>query len=402
MNDIYEEKILNEIEEIKTTSNPIIIFGTMAMGIIGKKVLDYLNVDMACFCDNSEKNHGKIIDGKPVLSPKDAKKKFENSMVIICSFNDDSVEIINKQLFKLGYTNIKTKDVLLFTYQIEIMDRKISKKDLANTLNSLSNKKNKLILKSVNLSITSLCSLNCKHCGALMPYFKEPKHIDKESIIKSLQRISEAVDAIRDISIFGGEPLLHPDLDEICEMAGKLKNVANIRIITNGTIEPQNHVMNSLRKTVLYMVASDYGELSNKIQYIQDILNKTGIYLEITEKDRTWINCGNLIPRNRSREFNEMLFRNCSHLTDCHLIVNNEYHFCSRSAHGTLIGAIPKDNRDFVDLLDSKKNSLDIREEISNFVSNTKSITACDYCDWVLDNKVTPAIQVDKMLNFDE
>lgn len=396
----YEKILQDELNELLTTDKPIILFGTLAMGMMAKRTLEFLNISIACFCDNNKEKQGKDIDGVAVLSPIQAKKLYSEAIVYICSFNMDSIHMIEKQLKEIGFNNIKGKDMLFYVYQMQVMKRSIPSSELAKTMYIMKHREKRLVLNRVSFPITTKCSLKCRDCGALIPYFKEPSHYNKEVLLKSLKIISKSVDAIKEILIFGGEPFLHPDLAEICNEAASLTNVGQVLIITNGTIAPNMNVAKSLSKSVNYISLSDYGNLSKRKKKIKDIAKESNICLEITEQAREWSDFGELKPRNRTLTENKQLFSICSHRFDCHSIIDGEYHFCGRSAFGTALGAIPKNENDYVNLLDPNISISEIKEKLKVLLDDTKCITPCDYCDWVIAKKIPPAVQTKERLRF--
>lgn len=390
----YEEKLLKEKKELLSTEKPIILFGTMTMGLIAKKTLDFLNVKIACFCDNNKQKQGEIIKEIQVLSPKRAKEKFPNAKIYICSFNLENCKIIKEQLYELGFDDVQGADVLQYVHEIEIVKRKINPNVYAKTLYKLTYINNYSILPSITVSITTKCTLRCKNCCALIPYFKEPKYFNKKEIIKSMRVLSQSVDAIKTFNIIGGEPLLHPDLVEICNEASKINNVRNIVIITNGTIIPRIDMFKSIKNSVSYIQVSDYGTLSKSKSQLKKIARKNNIFVEYIENNSKWIDLGNLKKRNRDKVENQKIFKSCSHVNECNAIVNGKLYFCGWSAFGTALCIIPKNENDFINLLDDNISTSEMRAKISDFKKNTKCVIACDYCDWPLGKKVPPAIQL--------
>ena len=87
--------------------------------------------------------------------------------------------------------------------------------------------------------ITTNCNLNCASCSTFSPLVKGTTHIDLE-VIKSetekMYRITNNGKNIYRLVLMGGEPLMHPNINEIITHFGEL-NVP-IRIVTNGILIP--------------------------------------------------------------------------------------------------------------------------------------------------------------------
>ncbi|MGQ9719541.1 MAG: radical SAM/SPASM domain-containing protein, partial [Nitrososphaerales archaeon] len=84
---------------------------------------------------------------------------------------------------------------------------------------------------SVDIFITSRCNLNCVHCFSSIEEgtWHELSVSELESIFDQLERIG-----VLEVRINGGEPLLHPDIDEIL-LNLKEKRFRKV-ILTNGTL----------------------------------------------------------------------------------------------------------------------------------------------------------------------
>ena len=101
--------------------------------------------------------------------------------------------------------------------------------------------------------LTTRCSLRCKNCNAYMPWFGESRghahhDISPEDFRRHLERLSTAVTGIRRFILIGGEPLLHPRLAELVQIALASPLVSVVEIITNGTLVPRPDVLEVLTR----------------------------------------------------------------------------------------------------------------------------------------------------------
>lgn len=86
------------------------------------------------------------------------------------------------------------------------------------------------------IHVTDHCNLNCIGCNHFSPLAKE-FYLDKQSLKNDLNRLSELTKGdITEIILLGGEPLLHPDLCTLIEVAAQCLDKTNIVIITNGIL----------------------------------------------------------------------------------------------------------------------------------------------------------------------
>lgn len=113
--------------------------------------------------------------------------------------------------------------------------------------------------------LTTRCSLRCKNCNAYMPYFGGSRghahyDISPEDFRRDLERLAGAVTGIRRFILIGGEPLLHPLLAELVEIAVSSPLVSVVEIITNGTLVPRPELLEVLVKhrSRVYFHISNY------------------------------------------------------------------------------------------------------------------------------------------------
>ena len=107
----------------------------------------------------------------------------------------------------------------------QLMHKKAAKKRLV---------KKKTLGFSIHLA--DHCNLDCKGCSHFSPIADE-KFCSVQSLENDFKRINElAAGRIEGVQLFGGEPLLHPELIKIMDMTGKYFAGTNIRIVTNGIL----------------------------------------------------------------------------------------------------------------------------------------------------------------------
>lgn len=82
---------------------------------------------------------------------------------------------------------------------------------------------------------TGHCNLNCKGCSSCSP-IAEKWFLDLKSIRRDLMRLKELDINIHNITILGGEPLLHPELLKIMDAVKEVYPDARLGLITNGLL----------------------------------------------------------------------------------------------------------------------------------------------------------------------
>lgn len=84
----------------------------------------------------------------------------------------------------------------------------------------------------IEYHLTNHCNLNCKGCAHFAP-LADPWFADIEQFRNDLQKLANKV-IVDELVLFGGEPLLHPQVKEFCEIARQILPNAEISILTNG------------------------------------------------------------------------------------------------------------------------------------------------------------------------
>jgi len=84
----------------------------------------------------------------------------------------------------------------------------------------------------LDIMIAYSCNISCRGCISLSD-FKRDGIADVNDIINWIQHWSSTLQP-KVVTLFGGEPCLHPQLIEICRQTRKYWPTATIRLITNG------------------------------------------------------------------------------------------------------------------------------------------------------------------------
>ena len=90
---------------------------------------------------------------------------------------------------------------------------------------------------SLNIDILSICNFKCPYCYNSKKYHNIHKLLTLSQIQYIVNDInSNENDILFDITLVGGEPFLHPQLEKIIEMFSECEKVRKIDIFTNGSI----------------------------------------------------------------------------------------------------------------------------------------------------------------------
>ena len=111
----------------------------------------------------------------------------------------------------------------------------------------------KTYMRSLDVMITTKCSLKCRNCSNLMQYYQDPKNTSLEKIIAALNILNKNVDYISEFRVIGGEPLMNKDWANVVNSISEHNNEAKIFIYTNGTIPPKEDQLKSFQGKMLIL-----------------------------------------------------------------------------------------------------------------------------------------------------
>jgi len=126
------------------------------------------------------------------------------------------------------------------------------------------------------LIVTRRCNLSCGYCSEY-DNFSEPVPTDElERRIDALHRLGSA-----NITMLGGEPLMHPDIAELVAYAGRKSNTS---VVTNGFLL-RNNVIQALNQAGLNNLTVSIDTLhADPTRYIQKSLRSLRTRLERLQK----------------------------------------------------------------------------------------------------------------------
>lgn len=236
-----------------------------------------------------------------------------------------------------------------------------------------------LILRRLEIDVTSKCSLRCKHCASMMQYFTFTEDVCTEVVLKDYNRMLDLIDWTDDILILGGEPFMNKELDKI--VAGVLDNkktelkVGTVKIVTNGTIVPNDRLLNVLSNSNVVVEISNYRENSKSIDDLVGKFLKYNIkYFVINIQHFVYTSQLEKNVEPMSKE--ELLSFRARCSNRCRVVSNGKFFLCAflRSAH--MLKAIPKTQDGYLDIYDEN-----IKDKLAHYLSGTEPLPiACSWC----------------------
>lgn len=261
-------------------------------------------------------------------------------------------------------------------------------------------------ITSLEVSITTKCTLRCVNCHNLNTHYyiskynKEPSDSNIDDVIESLKLFLQNIDMLAEFNIMGGEPFMHKELYKLVNFASTNQKIYITRIVTNGTLIPTGDNMHCLKNKNVQVDISDYGNISNKKYILKENFEKENIKFLLhnngkggRDESEKWIDAGEIFFRNRTT--NEILdiFTSCT-TQNCKHMLNGKIYGCPRIAHAHNLDIYEPEDTEFIDLNIEDKN---ISKKIGKLYYNTKYYNFCNYCDGTgkHSKKVAPAIQLD-------
>jgi uncharacterized Fe-S cluster-containing radical SAM superfamily protein len=227
----------------------------------------------------------------------------------------------------------------------------------------------------LEMFITTKCNLCCEACSNLIPNYKDARHIDKETIFKVLDKLMCNIDRLYRLKLHGGEVFLHPELSDIIEYVGKQHKILSFRLTTNGTIIPNQDILDLIKEFNFVVQISDYNLPNVKTNELIRILEEKNVrYVYLN--NRMWRDMGWFGERESSR------LRDCT-ISRCISLLDGEIFICSRAAMMDKQRIL---NSECVSVFQDRKS---FQKELVLFY-NALSMNACLHCNG--DTKFSPEI----------
>jgi organic radical activating enzyme len=369
--------VYNCINSLQNSHKPIIIFATPDEAEAVLNSCKENKIKVSAFCDKEARKEDTLFCGLKIIHTSSLKKKFPDAKIIIAHHNiNDCV----RQITEIGYSEIYSSLQLIENYQLNkykhiipqsYMEAKIS---VSKASHSLYFDNNKTFLRSLDIVITTKCSMSCESCANLMQFYSSAQNTD-EKIVEALEILENNVDYIGEYRIIGGEPLMNRNWDEITlNIASKKER--NIFIYTNGTIAPKEDKLKKIEGKNINFYITDYGKLSKNIANLEESLKRHGIGYQ-RELAHHWVDCSNIRKHNRNIPRLKQVFKECC-AKKLFTLLNGKLFTCPFIANALNLKAIPDNKADYVDLF---SDSDSLKNKIKKLVKMDLFFPACDFCD---------------------
>ncbi len=199
---------------------------------------------------------------------------------------------------------------------------------------------NRVKIRKMEIYVANGCNLNCLFCSHLNPFRKGL--VSKDELISSMEIWCRKVTP-KKLGLLGGEPLLHPNLDEIISAARRCWPDSEIILTSNGLLFPKksDELLQELAESRVHVLLSRHltgSEGEKQFDAILKRLSDAGVWVTVIPSSSRWKRYYNMDEHGRPQPFEsrpEQAWTMCGPNT-CFNLTNNHLYRCSILANAAL------------------------------------------------------------------
>jgi len=367
-----------DLNDLKKHDQPVIIFKVVREAEAILNACREMGIVVTAFCDYEKRNTVKNFCGLEVIHTPDLPGQFKNARIIISSqYVSDSID----QLSELGFSEFYSPLKLLENYDVNKYEHQISNSYMKTQITSCINAHeayldgNKIFMRSLDVMITTKCSMKCESCSNLMQYYTNPQNSDSQKILDEVNIITDHVDEISEFRVIGGEPMMNKDWANISYGLIKDNPKRKVYVWTNGTVGPKEEQLELLKGKDINFVITDYGQFSRNIENLKEKLTKYNLAWVSTEV-RNWVDCSSLRHHQRTPKELQEVYKQCC-AKYLYTLLDGKLYSCPFIANAAKLKAISDNPANFVDLSSDTET---IKKRIKRLVGGVKFLPGCDFC----------------------
>lgn len=379
----YKLKIEAIVKQLLAGEKHLVIWGAGENGERFKRYCDAIHMPVMSIVDNNPALWGTKRWETPIISPEDL-RRFEDTVVLISFPYSRVVREVAAQMEK--NTSISGHipyfdDNLFYLLQNMACGRLETAAEIITSI--YWSVKDCEYLNFAHLDcgvITTRCNLKCRDCVLKIPYLKEHKDRSSASLLADMDRTLEIVDSIKEMEVCGGESFLYTELIPFLEHAKKYNRIFSICVTTNGTIVPDEAVLDVMKNSNITLKISDYGEISTQKYVIEKKCREKGIPCYF--QDCNWLDLSPTEGLNYSFEELGWLFDHCGYKETCIRNWDGVIYKCGlQRVWGNAdpfydTELIKKDGVDLNDRTDDKA----LKKRLKEYLTSTVPFEVCKYC----------------------
>lgn len=323
----------------------------------------------------------------------------KNTTVIVALAMERAANAVKEQLLAKGYQNvILCQDAGLQNALCAKRHGKGCAQCLFTSMCSVGRSRDsKAQLKALSVNLTPNCTLNCRHCLALVPEAKRRGtfyNMKPQELERAMRALAERVGVIGEYSVVGGEPLLNT---ELCRIIGILLEAdiecRTVDILSNGTVPISKELLRLLEGKVRITI-DDYGNklpdkrravLRENIRLLEE--NNCN-YQVIDNGNGTWYDYGGFENRGLTAEQIGRRFREC--VTGECLVLTPEGYLGRCGRHMSMVSLGVLDDGEYMELLKENVSDMEMDGQLKTLLE-ARTLTACNHCNGFDVNKLVSA-----------
>lgn len=254
----------------------------------------------------------------------------------------------------------------------------------------------KLTIPFFEVWVGQSCSMRCKECCHLIPYVK-PQLYNIDRVISDCKKMLEICN-ISYFSILGGEPFCHKELYKLLLFVEKRKDISDGKIVTNGTIIPDDKTTAALKRLNGKLIVSIdiYPGKEDKCQKFIQHLKANNIKYRVNHYlDWKWKHTGDYTQKELTAKASQFIFSSCW-VKSCYTLCNGEFTSCPRGITSSSVFHIKKHRYENV-MISEYASKLILKAMIATAMDQRIYKDYCRYCLGISDINpydITPGVQL--------
>ncbi len=220
-------------------------FYLFGAGDYGRQFINTLSAEIQIngYIDNDLNKQGDSIQGKKCYSLEEINLAPDEGIIITMSQLARIVPM--EQLKQRGY--VENEDFFVIEEFLSVYN--VYKND-------------RVYFSGISFLPSTICNLKCRHCLNFNPFAKEYYVREWDALVKDVDLFFSCVDRIMLFHISGGEPMLYKHTADLVEYIDKNygHRIDKLRTVTNGTIVPDNEILEKLARYHVEVTVDDYRE----------------------------------------------------------------------------------------------------------------------------------------------
>lgn len=220
-------------------------FYLFGAGDYGRQFINTLSAEIQIngYIDNDPNKQGDSIQGKKCYSLEEINLAPDEGIIITMSQLARIVPV--EQLKQRGY--VENEDFFVIEEFLSVYN--VYKND-------------RVYFSGISFLPSTICNLKCRHCLNFNPFAKEYYVREWDALVKDVDLFFSCVDRIMLFHISGGEPMLYKHTADLVEYIDKNygHRIDKLRTVTNGTIVPDNEILEKLAMYHVEVTVDDYRE----------------------------------------------------------------------------------------------------------------------------------------------